>query len=63
MFYYWCLSLLFTFPVGGVGNQVHKLWLAVSFFLLPVSLCGSIISCLNGDQALPSKSTHTSEYL
>lgn len=32
MFYFGCMSLLFTFPVGGVGNQVHKLRLAVSFF-------------------------------
>lgn len=31
MVYFECLSLLFTFPVGGVGNQAHKLWMAVSF--------------------------------
>lgn len=47
MFYFGCMSLLFTFPVGGVGNQVHKLQLVVSFFfLIPVYLCVSILTAL-----------------
>lgn len=32
MLYFGHMPLLFTSPVGGVGNQVHKLWLAVPCF-------------------------------
>lgn len=67
MFYFGYASLLFTFPVGGVGNGLHKLRLAVSLFLFVLFyfqfISVAVLLAALMEIGFSSKSRHVSENL